>query len=189
MITEEYVRFSEESNALDYLDKAVEFIHRAETNPPDWKWVILALHGAIYGFMICALKGTDPDRVTFEVRPDEKRLISFVKALEWCQDPKRMTMTTESKALCLSAEQKRSLDLIQGHFRNAFVHYQPALWSIELHGMPPVVVDALEIVRFLSLETGNYIHLTFEQREHIRSLVAETTDFLRRTKLFIEAGS
>jgi hypothetical protein len=62
-MTEEYVRFSEESNALDYLEKTVEFIRRVDTNPTDWKWVTLSLHGALYGFMICALKGTDPDRV------------------------------------------------------------------------------------------------------------------------------
>jgi hypothetical protein len=32
----EYVHFSEESNALDYLEKNIEFIHRVEQHPRDW---------------------------------------------------------------------------------------------------------------------------------------------------------
>ena len=187
MITAEYARFSEESNALDYLEKAVEFIRRVDTNPTDWKWVILSLHGALYGFMVCALKGTDPDRVAFKDKNGKRRLISFAKALEWCQEPNRMNMTTESKTLCLSEDQKRSLDLVQEQFRNAFVHYQPCLWFIELHGMPGVVIDGLKVVRFLSLETGNYMHLTVEQCKHIETLVREGSDILQHTRLFLEA--
>jgi hypothetical protein len=190
MIAPEYVHFSEESNALDYLDKTVEFVRRAETNPPDWKWVMLALHGTLYGLMICALKGTDPDRVTIKARRGgDKRLISFVTALEWCQNVDRMMMNTNSKVLRLSDDQKRSLDLIQEHLRNAFVHYQPGLWSIELHGMPTAVIDGLEIVRFLTLESGNIIHLTVEDCEHIRTLVSQTSYSLRRARLFVESNA
>ena len=186
MIEPKYARFSEESNALDYLEKTVEFIHRAETNSTDWKWVILSLHGALYGFMICALKGTDPARVVVYTKKRE-RLISFGKALEWCQDPRYMNMTSESQVLRLSQGQKRSLDLIQEHFRNSFAHYQPSLWSIELHGMPEIVIDGLEVTRFLSLESGNYTHLTVEAGKRIEALVAEGTQFLRHTRLFREA--
>ena len=28
-----------------------------------WKWVCIALHGALYGFGICAIKGTDDSSV------------------------------------------------------------------------------------------------------------------------------
>jgi hypothetical protein len=101
-----YTRFSEEWNAFDYLEKTTEFIRRADQNPTDWKWVILCLHGALYGFMICALKGTDPDRVVHRDKKNRPHLISFSTALEWCQDPVRMTMTTESKVLQLSECQK-----------------------------------------------------------------------------------
>lgn len=104
----EYVRFSEERNAFDYLEKTIEFIRRAEQYPTDWKWVILSLHGALYGFMICALKGTDPDRVLVRKNNQTPKLISFSTALKWCQDPAYMMMTTESRVLQLSEEQKQT---------------------------------------------------------------------------------
>jgi hypothetical protein len=184
-----YTRFSEEWNALDYLEKTVEFIHRAEKYPTDWKWVILSLHGALYGFMICALKGTDHDRVLVRNKNDEPHLISFNKALKWCQDPAHMIMTTASTPLQLSECQKRSLDVLQFHFRNSFAHYQPCLWSIELHDMPQMVIDGLEITRFLGLESGNYMWLTDEARQRISGLVAEGVQVLQQSCLFREAHS
>jgi len=182
MANGKYAQFTEESNALDYLEKTIEFIRRAEKNPTDWKWVILSLHGTLYGFMICALKGTDPDRVR-----KRERLISFGEALKRCQDPGHMIMTTQSRVLRLSQGQQRSLDFIQKHFRNAFEHYEPCLWSIELHGLPEIVMDGLDVSRFLSLEAGNYTHLTAEQCSHVETLVAQGNEFLRGGQLFREA--
>lgn len=189
MIEPKYASFSDESNALDYLEKTVEFIHRAETNPTEWKWVILSIHGALYGFMICALKGTDRDRVVVSNNKGERRLISFRRALKWCQDPAYMNMTTESQVLQLSADQQRSLDLIQEYFRNSFAHYEPRLWSIEIHGMPDIIIDGVTVARFLSLETGNYTHLTIEAGARIRALAEEGIESLRRTRLFRELHS
>jgi hypothetical protein len=183
----QYTRFSEEWNALDYLEKTVEFIHRAEKYPTDWKWVIVSLHGALYGFMICALKGTDPDRVLAREKKGTTRLISFKKALEWCQDSDHMIMTTASKVLLVSERQERSLDDLHSQFRNSFAHYQPCLWSIELHGMPQMVIDGLEVTRSVALESGNYMWLTDEARMRIDGLVADGVQTLHQSCLFREA--
>jgi hypothetical protein len=183
----QYTRFSEEWNALDYLEKTVEFIHRAEKYPTDWKWVIVSLHGALYGFMICALKGTDPDRVLAREKKSTTRLISFKKALEWCQDSDHMIMTTASKVLLVSERQERSLDDLHSQFRNSFAHYQPCLWSIELHGMPQMVIDGLEVTRSVALESGNYMWLTDEARMRIDGLVADGVQTLHQSCLFREA--
>jgi hypothetical protein len=189
MITGKYARFSEEWNALDYLEKTIEFIHRAQRHPTDWKWVILSLHGALYGFMICALKGTDPGRVCEPDRHGNPRLISFGRALKWCQDPTHMIMTTATKVLKLSEDQERSLGVLRTHFRNEFAHYRPSLWSIELHGLPQMVIDGLEVTRFLALESGNYIHLTGAARDRIAALVENGAEVLKQSVLFRETLS
>ena len=167
-----YLRLSEETNALDYLEKAVAFVRSAASNPVDWKWTILALHGAIYGFMICALKGTDHGGVLKKTKRGD-RLIDFGEALTRCQDPAWMQMTCYSRVLKLSDEQKDALDYIHQVFRNRFVHYQPCLWSIELSSLPPILGNGFDVVRFLSLGTGNYMHLAQEQRARISQLVDE----------------
>jgi hypothetical protein len=164
-----WIRFSEESNALDYLEKTVEFIERVEANPTDWKWVLLALHGALYGFMICSLKGTDHANV-LEPKRKPPRLISFPEALRRCQESSRMLMLCHSKVLTLSDEQKQSLDYIHDIFRNSFAHYQPRLWSIEAQGMPGIVSDGLDIVLFLGTEANNYARFSTEK---VKGLVNE----------------
>jgi hypothetical protein len=57
-IEPQWLSLSEETNALDYLEKAHLFILKIEVEAISWKWVILALHGALYGFAISALRGT-----------------------------------------------------------------------------------------------------------------------------------
>ena len=82
-----------------------------------------------------------------------------------------MHMTTMSKKLDLSTKQKESLWMLKDLLRNNFEHYVPKLWLIETHGLPEMTIDVLDVVRFLALETGNYVHLTRSQVRRVKSLV------------------
>jgi len=167
-IKERFLRLSEEENSFDYLKKAYNYILETEKDVTAWKWVIVSLYDALYGFAICALKGTNPDRVTYQTKKGEVRLISFDEALKRCQDSSWMRMTTLSKHLQLSNQQEKSIRQLQKTFRNNFVHYIPKGWSIEIHGMPKIAIDVLEIVRFLALDTGNYVNLNKAQRRRAK---------------------
>jgi hypothetical protein len=80
----EYARFADGSHSLDYLEKAVSFIKSATNKPEDRKWAVLAVHAALYGVMICNVKGTDADSVC---TGKKQRLIDFNEALKRCQEP------------------------------------------------------------------------------------------------------
>ena len=101
----EYARFTEGSNSIDYLEKAVSFIKSAENKPEDWKWVILSAHGALYGFMICTLQGTNPDNVS---TGKKQRLIDFNDALKRCQDPAWMNLGRVHQSSAAIAESEAS---------------------------------------------------------------------------------
>jgi hypothetical protein len=66
-----FIRLTEESNALDYLEKAYFFIKQTEKEKIAWKWVTLTLFGALYGFAICACKGTSSSNVTIKTKKGE----------------------------------------------------------------------------------------------------------------------
>jgi hypothetical protein len=133
-MTERYLTFTEETNALDYLERAEQFIREAATDDRAWKWVVIALHGALYGFAICACKGTDYHTVTYQTKRGDLKLISFQKALAACQDPQRITMTVLSKPLVLTPDQTGAIDRLQQALRNPFEHYIPTSWHIEIRG-------------------------------------------------------
>lgn len=182
-----FLRLSEEENALDYLRKAHDYISQTGKNVIAWKWVILALHDALYGFAICALKGTNSARVTYQTKRGEVRLISFDEALKRCQDSGWMHLTAESKHLQLSDQQKQSIRQLQKTFRNSFVHFIPKGWSIEIHGFPQIAMDILDVIRFLGLDTGNYVNFNKAQMKKVKSSVFQSKRILKKSKLYEEA--
>lgn len=181
-IKPKYLSLTEENNALDYLEKAYYYICKTEIDDMSWKWVILTLHGTLYGFAICALKGTNPDRVI-----KKRRLINFNEALNRCQEPEYMHMTAMSKCLQLKDKQKNSIQYLHKTFRNYFVHYIPKAWYIELHGMPQISIDILNVIHFLALDTGNYIDFTEKQRKRVESIVFQSKEILKKSLLYKES--
>ena len=181
-IEEKFIKLTAEINALDFLEQGCKFIKDTEVNPLSWKWVIISLHGALYGFAICACKGTNPKSVTFETIKSNK-LVNFWEALKKCQDPSYMCMTINSKHLKLSEQQKESIEILTSVFRNNFEHYIPKLWSIEIHGLPRITIDVLDVISFLALETGNYVNLGTAQRKKVDTLIRKSKKILLESQL------
>ena len=186
-IRAKWLRLTEETNALDFLEHAGEFIRRAESDRMAWKWVVLALHGALYGFAIAACRGTDYESVIRRTKKGRGRLISFDEALEMCQDKAWMGTLITGQALTLTESQKESIRTLKETLRNNFEHYVPRGWSIEIHGLPRIAIDALDVVRFLAVETGRYQHFNQSQKRMVRSIVFQSKRLLKRSSLHQEA--
>jgi hypothetical protein len=179
---EKWLRLSEEKNAIDYLEKAAIFIKSVSENYNDWKWVIIGLHGALYGFAIAACRGTDSRSVVTK----KGHLISFWQALKRCQDPNHMKMLIHSKHLILTENQKESIEALKSEFRNEFEHFKPKGWSIEIHGMPEIAIDVLEVIRFLALETNTYVHLNEDNQNLVEQLIENSIAILKDSELHKE---
>ena len=179
---EKWLRMSEEKNAIDYLEKTAFFIRNAAENYNDWKWVIIGLHGALYGFAIAACQGTDSRSVSTK----KGRLIGFWQALDRCQDSNHMKMLIHSKHLILTEKQKESIESLTSVFRNEFEHFKPKGWSIEIHGMPEIAIDVLEVIRFLALETNTYVYLDENDRNLVEQLIDNSIGMLKDSELYKE---
>jgi hypothetical protein len=184
-----WLRLDEKTNAIDYLDKAHIFIQQTENDTMAWKWAIIALYNALYGFAICACAGTSPDLVAPKIQKGKnkgkRQVISLNKALEHCQNPNIMEMYVFSAYLILTDNQKHSIKLLAEEFRNQFEHFPPQGWSIQLHGMSHILMDILDVIRFLAIETKN-IRFTQTQTRNIKSLVFQSKKILKHSKLYIE---
>ncbi len=185
-IREKYLHFSEETNALDYLERAGEFIKMTSSDIKAWKWVILSLHGALYGFAISACKGSDYESVLKKTKKGRERLISLDEALIMCQDPKWMGTLHGGLSLSFSASQKDSIRRLKQTLRNNFEHYIPGGWSIEMHGFPRISMDILDVIRFLSIETYRYQHLNQSRRTKVKSIVFQSKQLLKKSSLHLE---
>jgi len=180
-----WLRLDEKINAIDNLDKAYNYIREAESDTMAWKWAIMALHNALYGFAICACAGTNPDLVAPKNKKGERNLISFGMALRYCQDPTYMNKYVSSKYLTLNNKQKESINWLKDKFRDQFEHFAPMGWSIELHGISHIFIDIVDIIRFLAIDTHN-IRFTQTQARKIKSLIFQSKKILKNSKLYLE---
>ncbi len=185
-IKPQYIRLTEEANAIDYLEKARLFIQLAERTNIEWKWVVISLYSALYGFAICCLKGTNYHRVLDPSVKKHYKLISFKEAIKRCQDPGWMRQLTFSQELILSESEKESLIWLGDRFRNYFIHYIPLRWSIEIHGIPHIALDILRVIQFLALESGTHIYLNQTEKKRIKSLIHQSTRLIKSNKLYKE---
>ena len=56
---EHCLRIDEKENAIDSLQKATEFLKNTKNDQLYWKWFIVAIHHAVYHFMLLALQNSD----------------------------------------------------------------------------------------------------------------------------------
>jgi hypothetical protein len=180
--TAKWMRLSEKANALDYLEKAYQSIRRVQANEIEWKWVVIGLHGALYGFAICALERGNWENVTKETKKGH-RLITFEEAINRCQRRDDMVQFVHSQPLHLSKEQKESIKWLHRAVRNNIEHYIPKLWSVEKHDLTVTTIAALDVIRALALDTGN-VHLDKTQREKVLSWTRKAKKVLMGSQLY-----
>ena len=90
-----------------------------------------------------------------------------------------MNISGFTTVLQLTDKQREALGHIH-KFRNNFVHYDPACWSIELAGLPETVAHGLDVLRFISLEMGCcYVHYEAGDQQRVADLINEGKNFLR----------
>jgi len=125
---ESWWELNEKKNALDYLEMAVHYMLDVERTPWAWKWVCISLHGALYGFGVCALQGTNFEQVLqndtvfwWDNVPgeDNKNLINYIRdtlkidllqevKIEKSDDDKTITISDENDHILMRYDNNKS---------------------------------------------------------------------------------
>jgi len=186
MIYAKWMRYDERTNALDYLEKCYHFIQTVNKERQNWKWVIITLHSAIYGFAISACRGTNSDSVVQKTKNGHERLIDFNEALKRCQDPNWMGVNIDYKYYELSQQQKDSIRRLHEVFRNNFEHFTPKSWSIELHDMPIMILDCMDVVKKLIIYSDVAWRLKATKFRKAKSIIYNSNKIIKNSVLYKE---
>lgn len=163
-----WLRTDEHEEAIFALETAAEWSGRIEAEIDYWKWVVVALHNSMQGFMILALRGSDGllplrDHVTEKwvtahrengEYPIEK-LDSFLNLYRKVKSDS-MLFYVHSKKFVPNGSQDFSIKILN-ELRNNFVHFLPRSWSLEISGLPEICLDCLSLIEFLGWECKNIV--------------------------------
>lgn|GEM_PF-843862 len=143
-----FLWIDEKENAIDSLERCLEFLQRTKENTFFWKWVAISLHNALYGFMIWALEHGNPDHVLKSTKKRPK-LIDFNKALSHIQDGNYIR-GYNVKPVKLTKTQKKNILFLKDVLRNNFEHFIPKGWHINLNKqIKNIIEDATYVIQEL----------------------------------------
>ncbi|MCM3179736.1 hypothetical protein [Cytobacillus horneckiae] len=155
---EDVYRSDQLENAIDFLEQAAiyhkdyEFTHR-------FKWVCISLHGALYGFAVNSVSGTNPLETIFKNTNKETNkwyLLELMNILKLCKNPD-LIQVVNGKALELTEHQEKAIVTLN-EYRNNFSHFGANGYSV-IGSLDYVVSPVLEVIRFLGIESNNILYL------------------------------
>lgn len=171
------------TNELNEAAKTLKMIQnclaQAEEDQYHWKWVIIALHNCLQGFMVCALRGEDglnvlKDRVAQQwleadqnkLPRSQEELDTFLNLYKKIQSDK-MLIYPHSKKFTPRGQSNRSVRKLN-QLRNQFIHFKPKAWFFELNSLPKLARDNKGIIDFLVFASGN-----IQVKENLREVIRD----------------
>lgn len=181
----QWLRTNEERDAVLGLRVVIDMLKLVRDEPYFWKWVILALHNVLQGFMVLALRGSDGLRVLKDdcakawleayERADGKypkpRLKSFLELYEVIKSD-QMRIYGISQRSIPNGTQEESIERLN-ELRNDFVHFTPKFWSLEISGLTQMVIDCIRVISFLAFESKNVFWKEDAMEDETRKSIIE----------------
>ena len=161
-----WLRTNEHEEAISALEMVAEASALVLKDNYRWKWVLIATHNVLQGFMVLALRRgnglkTLKDKIAVKwlkayseggAYPKEE-LDTFLNLYKKVKS-EQMIYLVHSQPFTANGNHDKSVKKLNS-FRNEFIHFVPKSWSLELTGLPGICLDCLEVVEFLGWQSGN----------------------------------
>lgn len=160
-----WLRVDERQDLVNSLEHAVKIARTVHSEPRNWKWLLIVIHNALQGALVSVLTGTHG------LGALEKRCIA--EWLDWHEQKRAGSKAPPPKEFLASpldlycrAKQKHLMSEFGGSpitttkqqdadvrslnwFRGELIHFKSRIWSIEIQGLPRIVLTAVEIIEQL----------------------------------------
>lgn len=182
-----YLRVDEGEDVLGSLEHCKYCLAGITDEPSHWKWLIISLHNAVQGAMVCHLSGTAQlgalekksasrwlDHLTGSRCPrpaPREHLADFIELLSRLSSPDRR-LELAGSIIEVTENRRRSLKKLNDLRRN-FTHFTPKGWSIELSGMPKIIEDAIAIIEDIGAANWAFRHLEEGNAERLTDLLLQ----------------
>ncbi|MFN3331907.1 MAG: hypothetical protein ACK47M_05290 [Caldilinea sp.] len=164
-----YLLTDEYEEAVSALEMVTESLEKARVDPYRWKWALIALHSAVQGFMVLALRGSNNLAILKKNNAIEwiealrnnrlltdERLDTYLNLYSKVKKATFMQKYIHSIAFVPSGSQDHSIRMLNS-LRNEFIHFVPKGWRLEVSELPALVIDCLNFIIFLGWQCGNVL--------------------------------
>lgn len=193
-----FVRTDECQDVLASLEQCAFSLAQARRSERAWKWVILSLHSALQGAMVCHLCGPGQlgalqERSAENWRKWNEQYIQ--DGAEDSGDPARKRLARERLAdatelfrrlhcsaariedgcggiISITDQQRDSFEFLHD-LRNQFTHFSPGGWSIDLFGIKQAIEDVLNVMCLIADDGGLLRCMTEQDWSVLRSRIDE----------------
>jgi len=196
-----FIEFDEHEDAVHSLEELSNQLLGAQSDAKSWKFALILGCNALNSALVCALNDTagvacltrrsraatlkwfEESRIDPNAKYPEQRLESPLALVR---------LARRDRGLCsqVAFSLQKMRDIRKAfNLRNRFVHFLPASWSIEVAGLPRIVLTLAQVSDQLLCATGKtYNRVLYEEDLHVR-LKRAICDIVDRTKaLGIELG-
>ena len=200
MCMELWLKTDETEEAISALEMLADILQSLVANKYRWKWAIIATHNALQGFMVLALRQgnsllTLKDNIAkkwLSVYRDggeypEEKLDYFLNLYKKVKSDD-MLCYVQSKKFKATPSHDNCIKEIN-EIRNKFIHFIPKCLYLELAGLPEICICCLEIIEFLSWESGNIIFYEDEQQKRVMLALKKANEELNNIKKNYEEAS
>jgi hypothetical protein len=181
---------NELKDAVFSLRMVAECLAKVKEESHYLKWVIIALHNTLQGFMVSALCNGNDFPVIESVKAKiiecpacghktelqalkNERLIPFGTLYKRIKSPYYMQRVVFGKPFRPSGTQGKSVKKLIVWMRNSFIHFTPKGLFLRPLFYLPVVKDVIDVVSFLALESGNIFFNPEVLRSQTEKLIEE----------------
>lgn len=145
-------------DAVFSLRMTAECLDKVAEDSRYWKWVIIALHNSLQGFMVNALRLVDDSAVLAERATDSPAwLVKFNTLYERIKNPSFMEPPFDGKAFEPKGTQDESVKRLNSELRNTFMHFTPKFSLSLCWEYIPVVRDVTGVISFLAFDSENVL--------------------------------
>ena len=188
----DYICTDERQDVLASLEQCALSLLQAQQSDRAWKWVILSLHSALQGAMVCHLSGSA--RLGSLIEQKAK------KSLEWLKGDRRGNSPKEFVApagelfkrlscpslrieggcggiISISEEQRKSFKRLND-LRNELTHFSPKGWSIEIKFIEESIDDVLDILSLILNDDWPFQNMPEEDKSALESKIEEIRSYV-----------
>jgi len=194
----EYLRTDHWIDAVASLEAAQEFCARVTLDEHQWKWILIATHSSVQGFMALALEhGNGLLVLRDDIRakwlkahesgnpyPEEK--MDFFLSLYEKIKSDVVCRFHGSKKFIAGPSHDYSMNKLN-ELRNDYIHFRPKGWSIQLAGLPSVALNCLEVAKSLAFDSLTIIWHDGDLRTRAERSFAIVQDGLKVIEALYEA--